>query len=111
MKRDHPSLRRCVAKPIAAFGRMKGEEMRTLEDIKQQLDAATERRSELWQELAAAGADEERSREIARLNERIEALWQEHRLARNRAQFGEQELIRARARAEDRLERDLARVA
>jgi hypothetical protein len=85
--------------------------MRTFEEIKQELSEAADRRAELWKSLSVAGADETTSAEIALLNARIEGLWQEYRLAKSRARFGEQELIRARARAEDRLDRDLARVA
>jgi hypothetical protein len=85
--------------------------MRTLHDIKQDLDAATERRSELWKELSLAGADAGRSAELAALNERIEELWQEARLAKTRVRFGDRDEIIARARAEDRLDRELAKVA
>jgi hypothetical protein len=84
--------------------------MRTLNEIKQELQEATARRADLWKELGA-GADEEKSAEVARLNERIEELWQQARVAANRARFGDQGLIIRRARAEERLERDLAKVA
>jgi hypothetical protein len=84
--------------------------MRTIEDIKTELDLAMQRRTELWRELSA-GADETKSTEVAKLNELIEALWQEARTARTRAQFGDQHSIIARARAEERLERELAKVA
>lgn len=85
--------------------------MLALPDIKQELDAATERRSVLWKELAVRGAEPELTEEVARLNERIEALWQEARLAKTRARFGDPNAIIARARAEDRLDRELAKVA
>jgi hypothetical protein len=84
--------------------------MRTLSDIKQELDQATERRTMLWRELGG-GADPQRSAEIARLNALIESLWQEARLARNRVRFGEPTEIVRRARADERLERDLGKVA
>lgn len=84
--------------------------VRTLNEIKQDLSEATERRTALWQELSIAG-DAEKVAEVARLNERIEALWTEARAARNEARFGPKERIVARARKEERLERDLAKVA
>ena len=67
--------------------------------------------TELWKELAETGADEARSAEIATLSERIESLFQEARIVRSRTRFGAQEAIIARARAEERLERELAKVA
>lgn len=85
-------------------------ETRTLSQIKHELDEATERRSALWHELSIA-ADPDKAAEVARLNERVEALWTEARAARNRERFGPKELIIARARANERLERDLAKVA
>jgi len=85
--------------------------MRTLSEIKQELDAAAARRSELWKELAEAGPDEARSAEVAALSERIEHLFQEARIVKNRARFGAQEAIIARARAEERLDRELSKVA
>lgn len=85
-------------------------ETRTLTQIKQELDAATTLRAELWHEISRA-ADSAKAAEIARLNERIEALWSEARAAQNRERFGAQADIHKRARAEERLERDLRRVA
>jgi hypothetical protein len=84
--------------------------MRTLSEIKHELDRAMERRTALWQELGG-GADEQRSAEIARLNMLIESLWQEARIERNRVRFGEPTDIVRRARADERLERDLGKVA
>lgn len=83
---------------------------RTLTEIKRELDAATVRRSELWHELSR-GADAEKAAEIDRLNQLIESLWSEARAAQNRERFGSQAEIQKRARAEERLERDLRRVA
>lgn len=83
---------------------------RNLIEIKRELEAATVQRSELWQELSR-GADPGKAAEIARLNERIEALWGEARAAQNRKRFGDPAEIQKRARAEERLERDLRRVA
>ncbi len=83
---------------------------RSLSEIKRELEAATSQRSELWHELSR-GADPDKVAEIARLNERIEALWSEARAAQNRERFGDPAEIQKRARAEERLERDLRRVA
>jgi hypothetical protein len=83
---------------------------RTLIEIKRELEAATTLRSELWHDLSR-GADPEKAAEIARLNAEIEALWGEARAAQNRERFGDPAAIQKRARAEERLERDLRRVA
>lgn len=84
--------------------------MRAPSEIQHELDALTERRTALWRELSA-GADDEKSAEVALLNERIEALWAEGRRVRNRLRFGDPTAIIARARADERLEREYARVA
>ena len=85
-------------------------EPRTLRDIQAEIDAAAERRTALWKELSE-GRDAEKAAEVERLNERIEALWNEARAARTRARFGSPDAIIARARAEERLEREYAKVA
>jgi hypothetical protein len=87
------------------------EAMRTLIDIKNELAEATERRTELWKQLSAVGADPDLSAEIAAVSGRIESLWQEARTEKTRTRFGAQEAIIARARADERLERELGRVA
>ncbi len=84
--------------------------MRSLTDIKRELDALTERRTVLWRELAA-GADSEKSGEVMRLNAAIGELWNEARRVRSLVRFGDPSAIMARARAEERLEREYARVA
>jgi hypothetical protein len=84
--------------------------MRALNDIKLELEALTERRAKLWKELSA-GASESKSAEIAELNARIEELWHEGRVVRSRLRFGDPGAIIARARAEERLEREYAKVA
>jgi hypothetical protein len=83
--------------------------VRTLKDIRAELEQAIARRSELWQELAAGG-DPIKSAEAARLSKRIEDLWAEDRALRARARWGDAEIIRTRARAEERLEREARRV-
>ena len=83
--------------------------MRTLYDIRRELDEATERRAELWEKLSN-GYDAATSAEAARLTKRIEGLWAEARAARARARYGPSEHIITRARAHDRLDREARRL-
>jgi hypothetical protein len=83
--------------------------MRTLYDIRRELDEATERRAELWETLSD-GYDAATSAEAARLTKRIEGLWAEARAARARARYGPSEDIITRARAHDRLDREARRL-
>ena len=78
--------------------------MRTRDEIHAELEAASERRSELWH-LLSNGHDAELSEELHELEERIAGLWDEHRALRARLRFGDRESIVARARVEERLER------
>jgi hypothetical protein len=82
--------------------------VRRLNDIRNELEAAVERRAELWDELAD-GYDAAKSAEAAALSARIEELWAEQRLARARARYGPSDVIITRARAEDRLDREARR--
>lgn len=84
--------------------------MRTSEEIRKELDRAVDRRSELWHELGE-GVDPAKSAEAARLSSRIEELWAEARAAQAQRRFGSPDLIQARARAEERLERESRRKA
>jgi hypothetical protein len=79
--------------------------VRTIQEIKAELEQAVDRRAQLWHELAG-GRDDAKSAEAARLSRKIEELWAEARTAQARRQFGSPELIQARARAEERLERE-----
>ncbi len=83
--------------------------MRTTTEIRRELDAATQRRTEIWESLAEGG-DRERTEEAAVLSRRIEELWAELRVAQAHARFGPAESIIARARAEDRLDREARRL-
>ena len=85
-------------------------ENRSLSAIKQELEELAERRTALWHELSN-GPDPEKTAEIERLTKRIEALWNEARVQKSRMRFGSQDAVLRRARAEERLERDLAKVA
>ena len=78
--------------------------MRSLRDIRSDIEHATERRSELWHVLSQ-GHDSAAAAELAGLNARIDELWEEHRIVRARIRFGDRDRIVARARAEERLSR------
>jgi cell division protein FtsB len=78
--------------------------MRTLKDIRTEIEQLTEQRAELLHELAG-GHDPVLAAEHQRLEERIADLWDEHRAARARRRWGDRDLIIKRARAEERLER------
>jgi hypothetical protein len=78
--------------------------MRTLDEIHAELDDATERRSELWH-LLSNGHDPALSEELHELEERIAALWDEHRTLRAQERFGNRDEIIKRARHEERLAR------
>jgi len=82
--------------------------MRRPSDIRNELDQAVERRGELWEDLAEQH-DREKSAEAAILSKQIEELWGELRRAEAHARFGPADEIIARARAEDRLDRESER--
>ena len=79
--------------------------MRTIDEIRNELARAIERRGELWHDLGE-GVDAAKSAEAASLSTRIEELWAEARAAQVERRFGPPELIQARARTEERLERE-----
>ena len=83
--------------------------MRTMNDIREELERAVQRRAELWHELAK-GIDPVKSAEAAELSTRIDELGAEARALRAYDSFGPSDAIRARARAEERLERDSRRL-
>ena len=78
--------------------------MRTIEDIKLDIERATERRAELYHALAQ-GHDVVLAAELKELEAEIATLWTEHREARVRQRFGDRDRIIKRARLEERLER------
>jgi hypothetical protein len=81
--------------------------MRTLDDIHAEIERATDRRAELWH-LLSEGHEPQLASELSELNDRLEALWAEHRQTRATLRFGARDRIVARARAEERLERTAA---
>jgi hypothetical protein len=83
--------------------------MRSLNEIRREIDEATEQRRVLWDDLAN-GLNPEKSAAAAALSRRIEALWNEARVARAQIRFGPSEEIITRARAHDRLDREARRL-
>ena len=79
-------------------------DVRTIQDIKLEIERATERRGELYHALAK-GHDVVLAAELKELEAQIATLWIEHREARVRQRFGDRDRIIKRARLEERLER------
>jgi len=78
--------------------------MRNPFEIKQEIDQLTERRSQVLH-LLSEGYTTALSTEHQELEERIAALWDEHRHARVAFRFGDRNRIIERARHEERLSR------
>jgi hypothetical protein len=78
--------------------------MKTLSEIHAEIDRATERRAEVWHSLSQ-GHDAALSAELHTLEERIAALWDEHRTLKAHERFGDRDEIIKRARHEERLAR------
>lgn len=78
--------------------------MRDTTEIKLEIDDLTERRSEVLH-LLSEGFTPELSAEHQELEERLAALWDEHRHARVANRFGDRARIIERARHEERLSR------
>jgi hypothetical protein len=84
--------------------------VRTNAEIRAELERASIERGQLWEDLSH-GHDPEKSALAARLSARIADLWAELRGVNAQRRHGSSELIQARARAEERLERDTRRKA
>ncbi len=78
--------------------------MRTLTDIRQEIDEVSDRRLRVMRELAE-GYDATLAEEHQQLEERIAELWEEQRSARANVRFGDRDVIIQRARQEERLSR------
>ena len=78
--------------------------MRSLTDIRTEIEKLTEQRSELLHALSVKH-DTALAAEHASLEAEIAKLWEEHRIERARVRFGERDEIIQRARHEERLER------
>jgi hypothetical protein len=78
--------------------------VRTLTEIRAEIERASEDRAALLHRLSA-GHDDVLANELRKLNDRIAQLWDEHREARVRLRFGDREEIIRRARLEERIDR------
>ncbi len=78
--------------------------MRSLAEIRSEIERLTEQRAELLHALGEVH-DPALAAEHAALEEKIAKLWEEHRIERARVRFGERDQIIQRARHEERLER------
>lgn len=76
----------------------------TLEQIHDEIESASERRTELYRLLSDAH-DPATAAELRALDGRLEELWGQHRALRAKLRFGDPEQIVKRARLEERLER------
>ncbi len=78
--------------------------MRTLQDIKNEIESLSDRRSDVLQKLSE-GHNPELATEHKQLDEEIAKLWDEQRTMRATIRFGDRNLIIQRARHEERLSR------
>ena len=78
--------------------------MRTLTEIKQEIDLLSERRIVVMRALSE-GHDSTLAAEHQRLEEQIAELWEEQRFARATLRHGDRDAIIQRARQEERLSR------
>ena len=83
------------------------ETMRQLDHIRIEIEQLTEERRELLHTLSQ-GHDPELVAERGRVEAELARLWDEYRAERARVRFGERDVIIARARHEERLERAAA---
>ncbi|MGD0272778.1 MAG: hypothetical protein ABSB96_03505 [Gaiellaceae bacterium] len=81
--------------------------MKTLEEIREKIERASDRRAELYHALSE-GHDPEAAAELHQLEKEIERLWEEQRVVRASIRFGDRDHILQRARTEERIERSAA---
>ena len=81
--------------------------MRTLEEIREKIEQASDRRAELFHALSD-GHDPETIAELHQLEKEIEQLWEQQRVVRATIRFGDRDHILQRARTEERIERSAA---
>ena len=79
-------------------------DMRTMNDIRQEIDRLSDERAEILRKLAA-GHTEELAAEHQRLDEELAELWEEQRHLRATLRFGDRNAIIQRARHDERLSR------
>jgi hypothetical protein len=78
--------------------------MRTLDEIRNEIDHLSDRRSEVLHALSESH-DTALAAEHKKLDEQLEELWNEQRAVKARIRFGDRDLIIQRARHEERLSR------
>jgi hypothetical protein len=78
--------------------------MRTLTDIRTEIEEVSDRRKALLERLSH-GHDPDLVAEHKELEARLGALWDEQRIVRAHLRFGDRDDIIRRARAEERLDR------
>jgi hypothetical protein len=78
--------------------------MRTLTEIKTEIDRLTDRRADVLHQLSE-GHTPDLAHEHKKLDEQIAELWDEQRSVRASIRFGDRDLIIQRARHEERLSR------
>jgi hypothetical protein len=78
--------------------------MRTLNEIRQDIDELSERRLRVMRELSQ-GHNPTLAAEHKQLEDEIAQLWEEQRGARAMLRFGDRDVIIQRARQEERLSR------
>ena len=66
-------------------------DMRTIEDIHQEIERLSEERTELWHKLSAGQNPDVRA-EIRALDARLDDLWPEQRALRAELRFGDREM-------------------
>ncbi|HEY3922718.1 MAG TPA: hypothetical protein VGL76_11490 [Gaiellaceae bacterium] len=78
--------------------------MRTLDEIRQEIDDLSDRRAEVLHALAEVH-DATLRAEHQQLDEQLAELWDEQRMVKATIRFGDRDLIIQRARHEERLSR------
>jgi hypothetical protein len=76
----------------------------TLNQIHDEIERVSARRTELWNDLSH-GHNTELVAEIKRIDALLASLWDDHRTLKAALRFGDRDHIVARARVEERLER------
>jgi hypothetical protein len=89
---------------ITSAGRSVLTNMRTLQDIKQDIDRLSDRRRDVLHQLSE-GHDVQLASEHKQLEEEIADLWDEQRIVRATIRHGDRDVIIQRARHEERLSR------
>ena len=82
-------------------------DMKTLEEIREKIEQASDRRAELYHALSE-GHDPAAAAELHQLEKEINQLWEQQRSVRASIRFGDRDHILQRARTEERIERSAA---